>query len=160
MSGQDILIEQLREELEKAHAASEYQTRRIEHYRTQLDFCERRAEKAERFIATADSEWKVRAEKAERERDEARAEREALRRHYDEAGPEHNLLALLDLYDERRAAAESERDEARAERDARPDISAEDARAFMMFKPVPARDSREGPVMHALRAHAAKAVNP
>ena len=160
MSGQDIIIEQLREELEKAHAASEYQTRRIEHYRTQLDFCERRAEKAERFIATADSEWKVRAEKAERERDEARAEREALRRHYDEAGPEHNLLALLDLYDERRAAAESERDEARAERDARPDISAEDARAFMMFKPVPARDSREGPVMHALRAHAAKAVNP
>ena len=90
MSGQDILIEQLREELEKAHAASEYQTRRIEHYRTQIDFCERRAEKAER------------------------------------------------------------------ERDARPDISAEDARAFMMFKPVPARDSREGPVMHALRAHAAK----
>ena len=65
MSGQDI-IEQLREELEKAHAASEYQTRRIEHYRTQLDFCERRAEKAERFIATADSEWKARAEKAER----------------------------------------------------------------------------------------------
>ena len=140
MSGQDIIIEQLREELEKAHAASEYQTRRIEHYRTQLDFCERRAEKAERFIATADSEWKARAEKAERERDEwkakhdtladvsrsciataererdaARAEREALRRHYDEAGPEHNLLALLDLYDERRAAAESERDEARAE---------------------------------------------
>ena len=71
MSGQDITIEQLREELEKAHAASEYQTRRIEHYRTQLDFCERRAEKAERFIATADSEWKARAEKAERERDEA-----------------------------------------------------------------------------------------
>ena len=44
----------------------------------------------------------------------------------------------------------------RAELDRRPDISAEDARAFMMFKPVPARDSREGPVMHALRAHAAK----
>ena len=148
MSGQHIIIEQLREELEKAHAASEYQTRRIEHYRTQLDFCERRAEKAERFIATADSEWKVRAEKAERERDEwkarhdtladvsrkciataererdaARAEREALRRHYDEAGPEHNLLALLDLYDERRAAAESERDEALAERDARPALA-------------------------------------
>lgn len=101
MSGRDILIEQFWEELEKAHAASEYQTRRIEHYRTQLDFCERRAEKAER-----------------------------------------------------------ERDEARAERDARPDISAEDARAFMMFKPVPARDSREGPVMHALRAHAAKAGKP
>ena len=71
MNGQDIIIEQLREKLEKAHAASEYQTSRIEHYRTQLDFCERRAEKAERFIATADSEWKARAEKAERERDEA-----------------------------------------------------------------------------------------
>ena len=53
MSGQDILIEQLREELEKAHA-SEYQTRRIEHYRTQIDFCERRAEKAERER----DEWK------------------------------------------------------------------------------------------------------
>jgi len=50
-----------------------------------------------------------------------------------------------------------ERMEAERERDARPDISAEDARAFMMFKPVPARDSREGPVMHALRAHAQKA---
>ena len=71
MSGQDIIIEQLREELEKAHAASEYQTRRIEHYRTQLDFCERRAEKAERFPQPTDSEWKARAEKAERERDEA-----------------------------------------------------------------------------------------
>ena len=58
MSGRDILIEQFWEELERAHAESEYQTRRIEHYRTQLDFCERRAEKAER------------------ERDEARAERD------------------------------------------------------------------------------------
>lgn len=55
MSGQHIIIEQLREELEKAHAASEYQTRRIEHYRTQLDFCERRAEKAERER----DEWKA-----------------------------------------------------------------------------------------------------
>ena len=60
MSGQDIPIEQFWEELEKAHAASEYQTRRIEHYRTQLDFCERRAEKAER----------ERDEGAEREREE------------------------------------------------------------------------------------------
>ena len=137
MSGQHIIIEQLREELEKAHAASEYQTRRIEHYRTQLDFCERRAEKAERFIATADSEWKVRAEKAERERDEWKAK--------------HDTLADVS----RACIATTER-----ERDARPDISAEDARAFMMFKPVPARDSREGPVMHALRAHAAKAVKP
>lgn len=47
-----------------------------------------------------------RAEKAEEERD-------ALRHHYDKAGPEHNLLALLDMYDEWRAAAESERDEER-----------------------------------------------
>lgn len=45
-----------------------------------------------------------RAEKAEEERD-------ALRHHYDKAGPEHNLLALLDMYDEWRVAAESERDE-------------------------------------------------
>ena len=250
MSGQHIIIEQLREKLEKAHAASEYQTRRIEHYRTQLDFCERRAEKAERFIATADSEWKARAEKAEREfadrldhltaavkrgddlqaratelekrlaasraivedlkstirreevrgdtaireRDEARAERDERKarhdtladvsrkciataeRERDEARANYAFMVKraadqkLDGYrelgaraaaaEERADRAERERDEARAERDARPDISAEDARAFMMFKPVPARDSREGPVMHALRAHAAKAVNP
>ena len=155
MSGQHIIIEQLREELEKAHAASEYQTRRIEHYRTQLDFCERRAEKAERFIATADSEWKARAEKAERERDEARANYAFM--------VERAADQKLDGYRElgaRAAAAEERAERAERERDARPDISAEDARAFMMFKPVPARDSREGPVMHALRAHAAKAVNP
>ena len=137
MSGQDILIEQFWEELEKAHAASEYQTRRIEHYRTQLDFCERRAEKAER------------------ERDEARANYAFMvKRAADQK---------LDGYRElgaRAAAAEERAEKAERERDARPDISAEDARAFMMFKPVPARDSREGPVMHALRAHAAKAVNP
>ena len=192
MNGQDIIIEQLRAEVERLRddrADLQERCNRLTGERNAALLLmkdeEARAEKAERFIATADSEWKARAEKAERERDEwkakhdtladvsraciattererdaARAEREALRRHYDEAGPEHNLLALLDLYDERRAAAESERDEARAERDARPDISAEDARAFMMFKPVPARDSREGPVMHALRAHAAKAVKP
>ena len=33
------------------------------------------------------------------------AEVERLRRHYDAAGPEHNLLALLDLYHEREQAA-------------------------------------------------------
>ena len=98
MSGQDIIIEQLREELEKAHAASEYQTRRIEHYRTQLDFCERRAEKAERFPQPTDSEWKVRAEKAERERDEWKAR--------------HDTLA--DVSRKCIATAERERDEARA----------------------------------------------
>jgi len=43
----------------------------------------------------------------------------ALQRHYDEAGPEHNLLALLDLYHDRKMVAERERDEAlsRAEHD-------------------------------------------
>lgn len=87
---------------------------------------------------------KERAEKAERERDEWKAR--------------HDTLA--DVSRKCIATAERERDEARAERDARPDISAEDARAFMMFKPVPARDSREGPVMHAIRAHAAKAGKP
>lgn len=43
---------------------------------------------------------------------ELRVERDALKKHYDEAGPEHNLLALLDEYDDRRRAMESERDEA------------------------------------------------
>ena len=144
MSGQDILTEQLRAEVERLRddrADLQERCNRLTGERNAALLLmkdeEARAEKAERFIATADSEWKARAEKAERERDEwkakhdtladvsrsciataererdaARAEREALRRHYDEAGPEHNLLALLDLYDERRAAAESERDEA------------------------------------------------
>lgn len=149
MSGQDILIEQLREELEKAHAASEYQTRRIEHYRTQLDFCERRAEKAER-------------------------ERDALRHHYDEASPEHNLLALLDMYDERRVAAESERDEARAERDALhvalelAEVEVALDRSWCRICRTECRGAHRGrrEHMHAaecvlnIRAHAAKAVNP
>ena len=61
-------------------------------------------------------------ERLERERDEARAnerdalrdlaavtaERDALRKHYDAAGPEHNLLALLDLYHERWSEARKE----------------------------------------------------
>jgi chromosome segregation ATPase len=58
----------------------------------------------------------------ERERDQARAEladvtreRDALQRHYDAAAPEHNLLALLDLYWEREEDATAERDQARAE---------------------------------------------
>ena len=144
MSGQDIIIKQLREELEKAHAASEYQTRRIEHYRTQLDFCERRAEKAER-------------------------ERDVLRHHYEEAIPEHNLFALLDMYDGRRAAAESERDEALAERDARPDISAEDAllmedaRATLelpAYEHGPEHQDAAMRIARAIRAHAAKSVKP
>ena len=217
MSGQDILIEQLREELEKAHAASEYQTRRIEHYRTQIDFCERRAEKAERER----DEWKARHDTladvsrkciatAERERDEARAnyafmveraadqkldgyrelgaraaaaeeraekaerERDALRHHYDEASPEHNLLALLDMYDERRVAAESERDEARAERDALhvalelAEVEVALDRSWCRICRTECRGAHRGrrEHMHAaecvlnIRAHAAKAVNP
>jgi hypothetical protein len=36
------------------------------------------------------------------------AERDALKLHYDAAGPEHNLLALLDLYWEREQAAKAE----------------------------------------------------
>lgn len=50
-----------------------------------------------------------------RERDAARAEVERLRKHFEAASPEHNLPALLDLYDARRTTAEDERDEARAE---------------------------------------------
>jgi hypothetical protein len=42
-----------------------------------------------------------------------RKRREGLQRHYDAAGPDHNLLALLDLCEERRTQAERERDEAR-----------------------------------------------
>ena len=43
----------------------------------------------------------------------ARAERDALQRHFDAAAPEHNLPALLDLYFERQQKAEKEREEAR-----------------------------------------------
>ena len=49
-----------------------------------------------------------RAERAERERD-------ALQRHYDAAAPEHNLLALLDLYAEREQAAIARAERAEAE---------------------------------------------
>lgn len=44
----------------------------------------------------------------------AEAERDAMRWHYDAAAPEHNLLALFDLYIARAEQAERERDEARA----------------------------------------------
>lgn len=45
------------------------------------------------------------------------AERDALKKHYDAAGPEHNLLALLDLWLEEKIEAQqrAERAEARAE---------------------------------------------
>jgi hypothetical protein len=45
----------------------------------------------------------------------AARERDGLRAHYDTAGPEHNLLALLDLYEKQRASATAERDALRAE---------------------------------------------
>ena len=85
MSGQDILIEQLRAEVERLRddrADLQERCNRLTGERNAALLLmkdeEARAEKAERFIATADSEWKVRAEKAERERDEALAERDAL----------------------------------------------------------------------------------
>ena len=78
MSGQDILIEQLRAEVERLRddrADLQERCNRLTGERNAALLLmkdeEARAEKAERFIATADSEWKVRAEKAERERDEA-----------------------------------------------------------------------------------------
>jgi hypothetical protein len=45
------------------------------------------------------------------------AERDALQKHYDAAGPEHNLLALLDHYHERMMAMKAERDAARKQLD-------------------------------------------
>lgn len=45
----------------------------------------------------------LRAQDLAAQLDRTRAERDALQRHYDAASPEHNLLALLDLYDDRRA---------------------------------------------------------
>ena len=78
MSGQDILIEQLRAEVERLRddrADLQERCNRLTGERNAALLLmkdeEARAEKAERFIATADSEWKARAEKAERERDEA-----------------------------------------------------------------------------------------
>lgn len=58
-----------------------------------------------RIHSEAEQALGARAEQAERERD-------TLQRHYDAAGPEHNLLALLDLYHEQKVQAERERDEA------------------------------------------------
>ena len=145
MSGETILIEQLRAEVD----------------RLELDLA---------AVAMCDSSdcglcvscLVKRAEKAERERD-------VLRHHYEEAIPEHNLFALLDMYDGRRAAAERERDEARAERDARPDISAEDAllmedaRATLelpAYEHGPEHQDAAMRIARAIRAHAAKSVKP
>ena len=214
MSGQHIIIEQLRADVERLRDDLSATEARLE---VSYDAYERdcrdlrgkmtRAQ-TDRDHARLDRDSAIaRAEKAERERDEAREalrvartdrDREAhdrqttsdawndMRRQRDAALVERNAAieqakhvgACLVECSARAEKAERERDEWKAkhdtladvsraciatterERDARPDISAEDARAFMMFKPVPARDSREGPVMHALRAHAAKAVKP
>lgn len=59
--------------------------------------------------------WQAEELSRRTERDTARAEVERLRKHFEAASPEHNLPALLDLYDARRTTAEDERDEARAE---------------------------------------------
>lgn len=57
---------------------------------------------------TENVELQARAEKAE-------AEVERLRAHFDAAGDGLNLLAVLDLYNDRRISAEQERDDLRAE---------------------------------------------
>jgi hypothetical protein len=79
-------------------------------------------------------------------------ERDALQRHYDAASPEHNLLALLDLYFARAEKAETERD-------ARPEISVEDAVLWgsMADSVGPVSDAQNSAWKHireALRAHA------
>jgi len=167
MSGQDILIEQLRADVERLTAERDaaFEQGRIVG-RADVAKYARAIGEIESVVgivgavpmpqtAQAVRDLVSRAEKAERERDKARANYAFM--------VERAADQKLDGYRElgaRAAAAEERAEKAERERDARPDISAEDARAFMMFKPVPARDSREGPVMHALRAHAAKAVNP
>jgi hypothetical protein len=106
--------------------------------RRQRDAALVRAETAERFVAHADSGWKARAEKAERERDEWKAR--------------HDTLADVS----RKCIATAER-----ERDARPDISAEDAaHAVQFFRGWDAPGSVTDKVFAALRAHAAKAGKP
>ena len=78
MSGQDILIEQSRAEVERLRddrADLQERCNRLTGERNAALLLmkdeEARAEKAERFPQPTDSEWKARAEKAERERDEA-----------------------------------------------------------------------------------------
>lgn len=109
---------------------------------------------------------------------DAESKRDALQRHYDEAGGEHNLLALLDLYHDRKMQAERDRDSARDlaeqrgeqlvrmrdEKDAalalaesRPEISAEDAAAFLRENRYATSSPAWLAVREPLRAHAAKA---
>lgn len=170
MSGQDIIIKQLRAEVERLRE---------------------RAEKAERFIATADSEWKVRAEKAEREIERLRSDAKTLASEHfaadyraaiaraDKAEDERDeARAELDAY--KRAKAENddrfmrERDEARAERDALhvalelAEVEVALDRSWCRICRTECRGAHRGrrEHMHAtecvldIRAHAAKAVKP
>lgn len=137
----------------------------------------KRAEKAERFVATADSEWKARAEKAEREFADrldhltAAVKRgDVLQARVTEL--EKRLAASRAIVDDLKSTirreevrgdtAIRERDEARAQRDARPDISAEDAAAWVRCidvsdEPGGAADVvKYRAVNDAIRAHAAK----
>ena len=105
MSGHDILIDQLRAEVERLRddrADLQERCNRLTGERNAALLLmkdeEARAEKAERFPQPTDSEWKARAEKAERERDEWKAR--------------HDTLA--DVSRKCIATAERERDEARA----------------------------------------------
>ena len=134
-----------------------------------------RAEKAERER----DEWKARHDTladvsrkciatAERERDEARANYAFMveRAANQKLDGYRELGARAAAAEERAERAERERDEARAERDARPDISAEDAAAWVRCidvsdEPGGAADVvKYRAVNDALRAHAAKAGKP
>ena len=179
MSGESILIEQLRAEVD-----------RLELGLAAVAMCDssdcgmcvsclvKRAEKAERerdearanyaFMVERAADQKLdgyrelgaraaaaeeRAERAERERDEARAERDAYKR-----AKEENDERFM-----------RERDDARAERDRRPDISPEDARMMEdaratlelpAYEHGPEHQEAAIRIASAIRAHAAKSVKP
>jgi len=76
------------------HQGSSQLTAERDHFKRELD---ERSE--QRLAALADVERLT-------------AERDALQLHYDAAGPEHNLMALLDLYHERESEALAELDAA------------------------------------------------
>lgn len=177
MSGQDILIEQLRAEVERLRDdRADLQERcnrltgeRNAALRLVMDE-EARADRAESSLAAAamcdpgDCGRCVaclvrRAEKAERERDEER--------HLADVRGEMLAKAERERDAYKRAKEENddrfmrERDEARAERDARPDISAEDALAYLgSASGRPTNTKAAFRTIEALRAHAAKAVKP
>ncbi len=117
-----------------------------------------RTEAIQTSLATT-RELRERAERAERERDEARADfrlvAEALgAMHEPCTGPSWpgTREEVMDVATRLRA----ERDEARAERDARPDVSAEDAAGWWDEDVYRAEGDAIRRVNAALRAHAAK----